>query len=120
MNGYLMAVDKTDAETAAVIRERHAREFRAVEAALDDILRGLSDFGSQKVYPDNRLESARLFLATRSFNSLRTAAQVLERGYYQQAMALVRMTKEDQMVALDAESNPATLSALLDDEGKIG
>ena len=120
MNGYLMAVDEAAAETAAIIRERHAREFSAVEAALDDILRGLSAFGSQKQKPDSRLESARLFLATRSFNSLRTAAQMLERGYYQQAMALVRMAKEDQMVALDSESNPSTLSALLDDDGKLG
>ena len=120
MNGYLMTVDKADAETAAIIRERHAREFSAVEAALEDILRGLSDFGSQKLNPDDRLESARLFLATRSFNSLRTAVQVLERGYYQQAMALVRMAKEDQMIALDSESNPAALSALLDDDGELG
>ena len=87
MNGYLLSIDRTDAEIAAIIRERHAREFSAVEAALNEILRGLSDFGSQKLKPDNRLESARLFLATRSFNSLRTDVQVLERGYYQQAMA---------------------------------
>ena len=120
MNGYLMTVDKADAETAAIIRERHAREFSAVEAALEDILRGLSDFGSQKLKLDDRLESARLFLATRSFNSLRTAVQVLERGYYQQAMALVRMAKEDQLIALDSESNPAALSALLDDDGELG
>ena len=120
MNEYLMTVDKTDAETAAIIRERHAREINAVEAALDEILRGFSDFGSHRQKPDNRLESARLFLATRSFNSVRTALQVLERGYYQQAMALVRMAKEDQMVALDSESNPATLSALLDGNGKLG
>ena len=120
MNGYLMTVDKTDAETAAIIREGHAREFSAVEAALDDILRGLSDYGSRKGKPDNRLESARLFLTTRSFNALRTAAQVLERGYYQQAMVLVRMAMEDQMVALDSESHPATLSALLDDDSKLG
>ena len=120
MNGYLLSIDRTAAETASIIRERHAREFSAVEAALDDILRGLSDFGSRKQKPDNRLESARLFLATRSFNSLRVALQVLERGYYQQAMALVRMAQEDQMVALDSESHPATLSALLDDDSKLG
>ena len=120
MNGYLRTVDETDAEIAAIVRERHAREFSAVEAALDQILRGLSDFGSQKQKPDSRLESARLFLTTRSFNSLRTSVQVLERGYYQQAMAMVRMAKEDQVVALDSESNPATLSALLDGGGKLG
>ena len=120
MNGYLRTIDKTDAEVAAVIIKRHARELSAVEATLDQILRGLSDFGSQKQRPDNRLESARLFLATRSFNSLRTAAQALERGYYQQAMALVRMAKEDQMVALDLENHPPTLAALLNGDGRLG
>ena len=63
-----------------------------VEAALDQALCGLSEFDAQKQKPDNRLESAMLFLATRSFNSIRTAMRVLELGYYQQAEALVRMT----------------------------
>ena len=120
MNGYLLSIDKTDDQAASTIRARHGRELDAAEAALDDILRGLSDFGAQKRKPDNRIESARLFLATRSFNSLRTAIQVLERGYYQQAMALVRMAKEDQLVAQDIENNPPTLAALLDGKDKLG
>ena len=120
MNGYLVSIDKTDDETAVIVRENHACEIRAVEAALNDILRGLSDFGSRKQMPDNRLESARLFLATRSFNSLQNALQVLERGYYQQAMALVRMAKEDQLVAQDVENHPPTLAALLNGDGTLG
>ena len=120
MNGYLLSIDTMDDKTAATVRERHTRQFRAAEAALDHVLRGLSDFASRKGKPDNRLESASLFLATRSYNSLRTALQVLERGYYQQAMALVRMAQEDQLIALDAENYPKTLSALLDGDGKLG
>ena len=120
MNTYLLSIDKTDDQVASIIRERHAREIRAIEAALDRILRGLSDFGAQKQKPDDYLESARLFLVTRSFNSIWAALQVLERGYYQQAMALVRMSMEDRIVALDIENNPATLSALLHGDGKIG
>ena len=120
MNGYLLSIDRTDDKTASTMRARHARELSAAEKALDQILRGLSDFGSKKENPENRLESARLFLATRSFNSVRTALQVLGRGYYQQAMALVRMAKEDQLVAQDIESHPPTLDALFDGEGKIG
>ncbi len=120
MNGYLLSIDRTDDETASTMRARHARELSAAEEGLDQILRGLSDFGSEKQKPDNRLESARLFLATRSFNSLRTAVQVLERGYYQQAMTLVRMAMEDRVVALDIEHHPPTLAALLDGEGKLG
>ena len=116
MNRYLQGIDKSDRETAATIREIHGDEFKVAEAALDQILRGLSEFGSQKQKPDNRLESARLFLVTRSFNSIRAAIQSLERGYYQQAMTLVRMVQEDQAVVLDAEQNPDILAALLDGE----
>ena len=119
MSGYLMTIDKTDSETASIIQERHAREIRAAESALDEVLRGLSDFGSQKQHLDSDIEAARFFLTTRSFNSVRTALQVLERGYYQQAMALVRMAMEDQLVAQDLESHPPTLDALFYGKGTI-
>ena len=120
VNAYLQGVERFEDEAASTIRQMHGREMRAVEAALDDVLRGLSEYGSQRQKPDGRLESARIFLATRSFNSLRMALQVLERGYYQQAMALVRMAKEDQLVARDVEVQPSTLAALFGDEGRIG
>ena len=120
MNTYLLSIDKTDDQVASIIRERHTREIRVAEAALDKILHGISDFGVQKQKSDDYLESARLFLVTRSFNSIWAALQLLERGYYQQAMALVRMAMEDRIVALDIENNPATLSALLHGDGKIG
>ena len=48
------------------------------------------------------------------------ATSVLERGYYQQALGLVRMAMEDMLVVEDIEINPATLQALLFDEGKLG
>ena len=120
MNDYLLTIGGTDNETASTIRERHARELRAGEAALDAIIRGLTEFGPENRHRDDDLESARLFLATRTFNSLRSAFQVLERGYYQQAMALVRMAMEDRLVSLDIEHYPPTLGALLDGEGKLG
>lgn len=120
MNLYLKGIEEADRKTAAAIREVHAGEFKVVEAALEQILRGLSAFGFQKQKPDNRLESARLFLVTRSFNSIQNAMQALELGYYQQAEASVRMVMEDQLVARDIEIHPPTLAALLDGEGKIG
>ena len=48
------------------------------------------------------------------------AISVLERGYYQQTLGLVRMAMEDMLVVEDIEINPATLQALLFDEGKLG
>ncbi len=116
---YLSTIEKIEGEVSRTIRTNHTRELKVVDTALDQILLGLNDFGSRKERPDNRLESARLFLGTRSWNSLRSAVQMLERGYYQQAMTLVRMAKENQLVALDAENHPQTLVALLCGKGRI-
>ena len=43
----------------------------------------------------------------------------MEHGYYPQALALVRLAMEDQLVAEDAETYPPTLDALFDDKGSI-
>ena len=85
-------------DVASQIRMNHGRELEVVDAALDQILQGLDAFAYVKQRPDSRLEDAQMFLAVRSFNSLHIARQLLERGYYQQASALVRMAMEDQLV----------------------
>ena len=120
MNSYIQGIQEIEEWVASTIRENHAREFEAVDAGLEQVLRGLEDYAYRKDVPDNALEGARLFLATRSFNSLWVARQTLERGYYQQALALVRMAMEDQMVARDAENHPPTLDALFEGKGRIG
>ena len=121
MKSYLRAIDREDDRTASTIREKHERELRVIDEALDVVLRGLADdFGGRDLDPDDELEVARYLLATRSFNSIRVARQVLERGYYQQAMSLVRMAAEDQLIALDSETHGPTLRALLHDDGRLG
>ena len=117
---YSRIIQLLEDEAAASIRTHYSQELNVVDAALDQILGGLDDFGSIKGKPDSRLESTRLFLATRSFNSLWTARQVLERGYFQQAMTVIRMAMEDQLIADDIESYPPTLNALLDGNESIG
>ena len=59
-------------------------------------------------------------LIVRSFNSFRSALHVFERGYIQQAWALMRMVMEDQLIAEDMEHHPPTLRALSTGEGKLG
>ena len=117
---YLHSISAADNKVALIIRAEHARELNAVHPALDDVLRGLFAFDSERRKPTNDLESARLFLATRSFNSLYSAVRMLESGYFQQSLSLVRMAKEDQLVAWDVGHNPPTLDALLHDLGRIG
>ena len=116
---HMRKIEANENDVASQIRMNHGRELEVVDAALDQILQGLDDFAYVKQRPDSRLEDAQMFLAVRSFNSLHIARQLLERGYYQQASALVRMAMEDQLVAEDAETNPPTLDALIDDKGSI-
>lgn len=120
MNPHIQNIVETEHNVSSIIRASHDREFKAVDAALGEVLRGLEDFASRKQRIDDGLERARLLLATRSFNSLWNARQTLERGYYQQAFALVRMAMEDQLVALDIEKHPPTLDALLYGKGELG
>ncbi len=116
----MQVVKTNELEVAAVVRQKHENEILVVEEALNELLRAFNEFSSIKGSPDNDLESARLHLTIRSFNSLLNAKRVLEFGYYQQALTLIRMAMEDQLVAEDAEGNPPTLAALMRDEGRIG
>ncbi len=114
---HMRVIDSNENEVASQIRRNHGRELEVVDVALNQILQGLDAFAYSKQRPDSRLEDAQMFLTVRSFNSLHTARQLLERGYYQQASTLVRMAMEDQLVAEDAETHPPTLDALLDARG---
>lgn len=116
---HMRKIESNENDVASQIRMNHGRELEVVDAALDQILQGLDDFAYVKQRPDSRLEEAQMFLAVRSFNSLHIARQSLERGYYQQASAMVRMAMEDQLVAEDAETHPSTLDALLDEKGSF-
>ena len=116
---HMRQIELNEIDVATQIRMSHGRELEVVDASLDQILKGLDAFAFVKQRPDSKLEGAQMFLAVRSFNSLHTARQLLERGYYQQASTLVRMAMEDQLVAEDAETHPPTLDALLDAKGSI-
>lgn len=120
MNEYLRYVRDMDSRTRDTVMSNHAKEFAVVDSALNRILGGVSDFADQKQNTDSRLESARLVLVVRSVNSLNCAMQLLQQGYSQQALALVRMAQEDQRVADDIEQNPVALDALLEGNGKLG
>ncbi len=120
MNKYLQYIRDIDGRTRDTVMSYHVKEFAIVDSALDRILGGVNDFAEQKEHTDSRLESARLILVVRSVNSLNCAMQLLQQGYYQQVLTLVRMAQEDQRVADDIEQNPAALEALLEGNGKLG
>ena len=120
MRSYIYGIEATENEVLSTILENHSHELEVVYAALEQILRGFNEFSDRKERLDNKLESARVFLTIKSFNSLRVAMKVLENGYTQQALTLIRTVMEDQLVVEDAENYPLTLDALFDDEYELG
>ena len=102
------------------IAAAHAVDLRVVDDLLICMLRGFLTLGAFATTRENRLELAWLLLTTRSFNSLRCAAWCTESGYYSQALTLARSAMEDHLTALDCESHPETLAALLDGKGVLG
>lgn len=92
-----------------------------VDTALEDILRAF-DMLEQHGYsvPTFSVRDAQLRLVARSFNSIQAALLVMRRGYFQQALTLVRMVSEDQLVAEDVAIHPPTLEALFHDTAKLG
>ena len=116
----LDGIEAIEQEVASTILEQHSYEFEVVSAALEQILRGINEFADQKQELDDTLERAQLFLTVRSFNSLRVAMTVLENGYTQQALTLIRTVMEDQLVVKDIENHPPTLDALFEDAEHMG
>ena len=87
---------------------------------MDSIIQGMNDYGSCDAKSETPINSARKLLAVRSFQSITSAVFLWERGYYQQAWALVRMAMEDQLVGKDMKDHPPTLAAILNEGGEIG
>ena len=111
---------RSDEQLAQTIRNEHDQWFTTIETALDRVIQGLNEFAEHKGQPTGELESARLFLATRTFRNLHTALRLVERGYWQQALGVIRMAMEDMLVTEDIEGNPAALNALFSKEGRFG
>ena len=77
---HMRVIESNENDVSSQIRMNHGRELEVVDAALDQILKGLDAFAYEKQRADSRLEDAQMFLAVRSFNSLHIARQLLERG----------------------------------------
>ena len=102
----------------------HYSALKTIYSGLDCLTQGLNECASivekEEIQADKELKSVLLGLAWRSVDSLRMAVVALEMGYYQQGLALVRISEEDCLIAIDATTYPPTLAALLKGEGKIG
>lgn len=98
----------------------HRDEINLVTKLLNAHMAGFEKLGAFTLSANNELEYAWLLLTTRSFNSLRCAFDLLQKGYYSQAMMLIRSADEDWLIGKDCEKNQETLAALLNGKGELG
>lgn len=95
-------------------------ELGVVENLLKCYLAGFRALKELKFGEISNLELAWLLLVVRSFNSLRCAYELLQKGYYNQAIMLIRSVEEDYLTCRDCEVNKKTIDALLDGKGELG
>ena len=114
------SLQDNDAQVRKLTSDKHGDVLRLIEDLLVCCLRGFTCLGSFTLADDNRLGYAHFLLATRGFNALHCANELLQQGYYTQALTLVRSAMEDNLTALDCEKCKEALAALLEGTGKLG
>jgi len=107
------SAEEAEVQVKATTVAKHGQELALVEKLLNAYLAGFNKLGKFTLSENNESEYAWLLLTTRSFNSLRCAFDLLKKGYYSQAIMLIRSVFEDWYTAKDCETNSKTRNALL-------
>jgi len=94
-------------------------ELDIIENLLNQYLAGFRVLGEFKAGEVQRLELAWLLLVVRGFKSLRCAYDLLQKGYYSQAVILIRAAEEDYLTCRHCEINQETVEALLAGKSRI-
>lgn len=119
MKSLLEGIIKAETEVRAATFEKYGKEFKVIEAAIEFIIDQTNLFSYKTFEQLGALQAARIHLIVRSLNSVRIATVALALGYYQQALTLLRMVAEDQLVARDLIEHPPTLHALMNNPARI-
>ena len=119
MSDLLGGIVESERQVRIAVLHKYGDEFKVIETAIEFIIEHTDLFSNKKLDTLGPLQAARLSLIIRSLHSIRMATMALTFGYYQQALALLRMVAEDQLVARDAERHPPTLDALMTNPARI-
>ncbi|MBA7695380.1 hypothetical protein ES703_104006 [subsurface metagenome] len=101
-----------ETQTAKKTIANHGREIELLATMLNLYINGFSMTGSLN---DQNTDTnwVWLFLLTRSFHSLRCSVGLMQKGYYAQAMALLRMVTENYFLCGNAKVNPTIADGIL-------
>ena len=95
------------------------REIELFAEILNVFISGFNHMGSFELKEDNGTEYVWLLIVTRCFHSIRCSINLMLKGYYSQAMSLLRIGTEDWFICGTCQSNEKVQSCLLRDKGRM-
>ncbi len=99
--------------------KKHQREIEVFTGIFNAFTSGFNRIGSYTLTENNETELIYLLLVTRCFQSLRCSFDLMQKGYYSQAMSLIRTITEDWFICLNAQDNIKVKNILLTGKGKM-
>ncbi len=97
----------------------HMQEIELLTGVVNTFISGFNLVGSFEISQDNEAQYLWLNLLARSTHSLRCALDLSIKGYYSQAMSLLRAVTEDWLICKNVESTDVVRDYLLRDKGRI-
>lgn len=116
-NNELPNIIKLESLAQEDTKRKHWREIELFTEILNVFISGFNHMGSFELKEDNETEYIWLLLVTRCFHSIRCSINLMLKGYYSQAMSLLRTGTEDWFICGTCEDNEEVRNYLLREEG---
>jgi len=106
-------------KTISITKQNHPKEIEIFAGMLNTFTNGFNIIGSFTLKDDNEAEYIWLLLSTRCLHSIKCAIDLTLKGYYSQAMSIIRTITEDWFICGNAKSNDVIRKCLLHDEERM-
>jgi len=108
-----------ESSTKETTKQKHWREIEIFTGILNVFTSGFNYIGSFVIKDDNEAEYIWLLLVTRSLHSIRCSIDLILKGYYSQAMSLLRTGTEAWFICETAKDNQAVRDCLIRDKVRM-
>ena len=120
MNNITLNLGEAEEKTKDITIKTHPKVFELVETMVNLYVNGFNLIGNPKSklagnQSNNNRDIGRvwLFLLTRSFHSIICSVELMQRGYYAQAMTLIRMVIEAYFLCGNCDKDKTITDALI-------
>lgn len=118
-NNKLPNIITLESKAQEYTKRRHWREIEIFTGIINAFTSGFNRIGSFERKDDNETEYIWLLLATRCLHSIRCSINLMLKGYYSQAMSLLRTGTEDWFICGTAQSCEEVRNFLLREKGRM-